>query len=44
MKREMEYLYKELTEENKLHAPVLLKSMIRAGKLGRETKGGWYKY
>jgi 3-hydroxybutyryl-CoA dehydrogenase len=44
MKREMEYLYKELTEENKLHAPVLLKSMIRAEKLGKKVGQGWYKY
>ncbi len=39
-----EYLYKELNKENKWSAPPLLKSMIRAGKLGRKTKGGWYQY
>ena len=39
-----EYLYKELNKENKWSAPTLLRSMIRAGKLGRKTKGGWYKY
>jgi 3-hydroxybutyryl-CoA dehydrogenase len=39
-----EYLYKELTKESKWSTPPLLRSMIRAGKLGRKTKGGWYKY
>jgi 3-hydroxybutyryl-CoA dehydrogenase len=39
-----EYLYKELNKESKWSAPTLLKSMIRAGKLGRKTRGGWYKY
>jgi len=39
-----EYLYKELQKESKWSAPVLMKSMIRAGKLGRKTKAGWYKY
>jgi 3-hydroxybutyryl-CoA dehydrogenase len=39
-----EYLYKELNKENKWSAPFLLRSMIRAGKLGKKTGGGWYKY
>jgi len=39
-----DYLYKELNKESKWSIPVLLKSMIRAGKLGRKTGGGWYKY
>jgi len=39
-----EYLYKELPKESKWSAPLLLKSMIRAGKLGRKTGAGWYKY
>ena len=39
-----EYLYKELNKEGKWCAPTLFKSMIRAGKLGRKTGGGWYKY
>jgi 3-hydroxybutyryl-CoA dehydrogenase len=39
-----EYLYKELNKENKWSAPTLLRSMIRAGKLGRKTGGGWFKY
>jgi 3-hydroxybutyryl-CoA dehydrogenase len=39
-----EYLYKELNKESKWSAPVLLKTMIRAGKLGRKTGAGWYKY
>ena len=39
-----EYLYKELNKESKWSAPGLMKSMIRAGKLGRKTGAGWYKY
>lgn len=39
-----EYLYKELNKESKWSAPTQLRSMIRAGKLGRKTKGGWYNY
>jgi 3-hydroxybutyryl-CoA dehydrogenase len=39
-----EYLYKELNKESKWSSPTLLKSMTRAGKLGRKTAGGWYKY
>ena len=38
-----EYLYKELNKESKWSVPVLIKSMIRAGKLGKKTGGGWYK-
>jgi 3-hydroxybutyryl-CoA dehydrogenase len=40
----MEYLYKELNKESKWSVPTLMKSMIRAGKLGRKTGAGWYKY
>lgn len=39
-----EYLYKELNKESKWSVPTLLRSMIRAGRLGRKTGGGWYKY
>jgi len=39
-----DYLYRELPKESKWSIPTLLKSMIRAGKLGRKTAGGWYKY
>ncbi len=39
-----EYLYRELNKESKWSAPTLLRSMIRAGKLGRKTGAGWYKY
>jgi 3-hydroxybutyryl-CoA dehydrogenase len=39
-----EYLYNELNKENKWSVPPLLRSMIRAGKLGRKTGAGWYKY
>ena len=39
-----EYLYKELNKESKWSVPTLMRSMIRAGKLGRKTRGGWYKY
>jgi len=38
-----EYLYKELNKENKWVAPNLLKTMVRAGKLGKKTGDGWYK-
>ncbi len=40
--RVTEYLYKELNKENKWVAPNLMKTMIRAGKLGKKTGGGWY--
>jgi 3-hydroxybutyryl-CoA dehydrogenase len=39
-----EYLFRELNKENKWVAPQLLKSMIRANRLGRKTKAGWYDY
>ena len=39
-----EYLYKELNKESKWVSPNLLKSMIRAERLGRKTGGGWYDY
>jgi 3-hydroxybutyryl-CoA dehydrogenase len=40
----IDYLYSELNKESKWSAPTLLRSMMRAGKLGRKTKAGWYKY
>ncbi len=39
-----EYFYKELNKEAKWVSPNLLKTMIRANKLGRKTGGGWYDY
>ncbi|MBW1787959.1 MAG: 3-hydroxybutyryl-CoA dehydrogenase [Deltaproteobacteria bacterium] len=39
-----EYLYKELNKELKWASPNLLKTMIRAAKLGRKTGAGWYDY
>jgi len=39
-----DYLYRELNKESKWSAPTLMKSMIRAGKLGKKTGAGWYKY
>lgn len=39
-----EYLYKELNKELKWASPNLLKTMIRANRLGRKTGGGWYDY
>ena len=39
-----EYFYKELNKESKWVSPNLLKTMIRAGKLGRKTGDGWYNY
>ena len=39
-----EYFYKELNKESKWVSPHLLKTMIRANKLGRKTGAGWYSY
>jgi len=39
-----EYFYKELNKESKWVSPNLFKTMIRAGRLGRKTGGGWYDY
>lgn len=39
-----EYFHKELNQELKWIAPSLMKSMIKAGKLGRKTGAGWYDY
>lgn len=39
-----EYFYKELNKESKWASPNLLKTMVRAGKLGRKTRAGWYDY
>jgi len=39
-----EYLYKELNKESKWASPNLIKTMIRANKLGRKTGAGWYNY
>ena len=39
-----EYLYEELNKESKWSAPTLMRSIVRAGRLGRKTGGGWYKY
>ncbi|MBF0496888.1 MAG: 3-hydroxyacyl-CoA dehydrogenase family protein [Deltaproteobacteria bacterium] len=39
-----EYFYKELNKEGKWVSPNLLKTMIRAKRLGRKTGGGWYDY
>ena len=39
-----EYFFRELNRENKWVAPQLMKTMIRANRLGRKTKAGWYEY
>jgi 3-hydroxybutyryl-CoA dehydrogenase len=39
-----EYFYKELNKESKWSIPPLMKTMLRAGRLGRKTGGGWYTY
>jgi 3-hydroxybutyryl-CoA dehydrogenase len=39
-----EYFYKELNKESKWVSPNLLKTMIRARRLGRKTGAGWYDY
>ncbi len=38
-----EYFFKELNKELKWVSPNLLKTMIRAGRLGKKTGGGWYE-
>lgn len=39
-----EYFHRELNQELKHVTPLTLKNMIRAGKLGRKSGEGWYKY
>jgi 3-hydroxybutyryl-CoA dehydrogenase len=39
-----EYLHKELNKELKFVSPSLLKTMVRANRLGRKTGAGWYDY
>jgi 3-hydroxybutyryl-CoA dehydrogenase len=39
-----EYFHHELNQELKHVTPLTLKNMVRAGKLGRKTGEGWYKY
>jgi 3-hydroxybutyryl-CoA dehydrogenase len=39
-----EYFGKELPKELKWNQPTILKNTIKAGRLGRKTKGGWYDY
>ncbi len=38
------YFFDEMNKELKWVAPTTLKNMIRAGRLGRKTGGGWYDY
>jgi len=38
------YFFKEMNKELKWVAPTTLKNMIRSGRLGRKTGGGWYDY
>ena len=39
-----EYFYKEMNKESKWVTPNLLKTMVRANRLGRKTGAGWYDY
>ena len=38
------YFSEELNKELKWNLPTLMKNTIKAGRLGRKTKGGWYQY
>jgi 3-hydroxybutyryl-CoA dehydrogenase len=38
----IEYLHNELNKELKFSPPNLLKTLVRAGRLGRKTGRGWY--
>ena len=40
----IDYLYNELNKELKWSPPNLLKTLVRAGRLGRKTGGGWFDY
>ena len=39
----MNYLYNE-SKDMRWNPPQTVKAMIRAGRLGRKTGAGWYKY
>lgn len=39
-----EYFHRELNQELKHVTPLTLKNMIRAGKLGRKSGEGWFRY
>jgi 3-hydroxybutyryl-CoA dehydrogenase len=39
-----DYFFKELNKELKWVPPTLMKNTVKAGRLGRKTKGGWYDY
>lgn len=39
-----DYLHNELNKELKWVCPTLIKNTVKAGRLGRKTKGGWYNY
>jgi|HigsolmetaAR203D_1030402.scaffolds.fasta_scaffold03833_7 3-hydroxyacyl-CoA dehydrogenase len=39
----MDYFYEEF-KDSRFAAPMLLRQLVRAGRLGKKTGGGWYDY
>ncbi|MFH1091500.1 MAG: 3-hydroxyacyl-CoA dehydrogenase NAD-binding domain-containing protein [Pseudomonadota bacterium] len=39
-----DYFHRELNKELKWVAPLTMKNIVKAGRVGRKAKGGWYNY